>query len=150
MNQSKRGFSLLELIFTLFILSTLSTIGLYYWQKMHAKNELLFATETTLMTLQSLKKIAHQQNKTLTILAEMQNKRACLKLDNETICFLSFDQVEISLSTSAIIFYGERATAQSTTLTLKNNYGETKLIIATFTRIRACALNQKLASLEVC
>lgn len=150
--RQQQGFSLLECLCMLILIAVISAISFSSWQTFKQKQTLLAATESVLSTLQTLKKQASQRNQTLEIFIEQYQQQACLRLSSDKNCFLTLDQIEMTINQSmrALIFYGERATAQASTVSIKNNYAETKLIIATFNRIRACSADRHLTGLDPC
>lgn len=150
MNQS--GFSLLELAIAMLILALISVFGLIGWNQFWQRQSLLWQTETTLVHLQNIKKQSILTNQTWIIQIEKTPQGSCLRFEEDQTCFLELQNINAQLEKSApsIIFYGERATSQSLTLSLQNAYGETRLIIASMNRIRACFVGQTLSSLGAC
>ena len=158
----QKGFSLIELLIAMMIIALLATIGMNGWQDFKARNELANTSRQLLAFLNEVKIYANTYNQNQAIhLFNLPNNQWCLAVTPETrplACDTPFHFVPQSqhvyiaglTDKTMLSFYGRRSTAQSGTLRLSNDIGESRIIISTRGRIRFCSYRTYLSGFIEC
>lgn len=158
----QKGFSLFELLIVVVISSVMFTVAIVNWREFQLRSELTNTTLALVTFLNQVKSNANFQNRNnaIYIIKEEDQPWRLIVIDNEQNdhdqIFFQFinpnNQVEILNKNNDLlsIFHGRRSMAQSATIKLKNDIGESRIIISTRGRIRYCAYAMQLAGFPKC
>lgn len=158
----QKGFSLFELLIVVVISSVMFTIAIVNWREFQLRSELTNTTLALVTFLNQVKSNANFQNRNnaIYIIKEEDQPWRLIVIDNEQNdhdqIFFQFinpnNQVEILKKNNDLlsIFHGRRCMAQPETIKLKNDIGESRIIISTRGRIRYCAYAMQLAGFPKC
>ncbi|AJA45377.1 prepilin peptidase dependent protein A [Frischella perrara] len=158
----QKGFSLFELLIVVVISSVMFTIAIVNWREFQLRSELRNTTLALVTFLNQVKSNANFQNRNnaIYIIKEEDQPWRLIVIDNEQNdhdqIFFQFinpnNQVEILNKNNDLlsIFHGRRCMAQPETIKLKNDIGESRIIISTRGRIRYCAYAMQLAGFPKC
>lgn len=157
------GFSLFELLIVIMIVAILSLIGVNNWRDLKLRSELSIVTLNIVQFLHDVKTHANFYNNTQHLFLVKRNTyQWCLvasvneQLPNECNDRFNYTHVhgEIDIvgqySRALSSFYGRRSTAKAVTIKLKNQIGESRIIISVPGRIRYCSYRTYLAGLPKC
>lgn len=157
------GFSLLELLVVIAIIAIVSSVSLHSWQTVQQRLQLSSATQQLLAFLNQVQAEANWRNKTNTLHLFTQTAYSpwCIAVTTEVrpntcdtpLRFLQPDSsINISGLTalSTLAFYGRRDMAQTGTIRLANQIGQTRVIVSTRGRIRYCSYNLYLNGIPKC
>ena len=144
----QKGFSLFELLIVVVISSVMFTLVIVNWREFQLRSELTNTTLALVTFLNQVKSNANFQNRNnaIYIIKEEDQPWRLIVIDNEQNdhdqIFFQFinsnHQVEIMNM------------AQPATIKLKNDIGESRIIISTRGRIRYCAYAMQLAGFPKC
>lgn len=158
----QKGFSLFELLIVVVISSVMFTIAIVNWREFQLRSELTNTTLALVTFLNQVKSNANFQNRNnaIYIIKEEDQPWRLIVIDNEQNdhdqIFFQFinpnNQVEILNKNNDLlsIFHGRRCMAQPETIKLKNDIGESRIIISTRGRIRYCAYAMQLSGFPKC
>ena len=158
----QKGFSLFELLIVVVISSVMFTVAIVNWREFQLRGELTNTTLALVTFLNQVKSNANFQNRNnaIYIIKEEDQPWRLIVIDNEQNdhdqIFFQFinpnNQVEILNKNNDLlsIFHGRRCMAQPETIKLKNDIGESRIIISTRGRIRYCAYSMQLAGFPKC
>ena len=158
----QKGFSLFELLIVVVISSVMFTVAIVNWREFQLRGELTNTTLALVTFLNQVKSNANFQNRNnaIYIIKEEDQSWRLIVIDNEQNdhdqIFFQFinpnNQVEILNKNNDLlsIFHGRRCMAQPETIKLKNDIGESRIIISTRGRIRYCAYAMQLAGFPKC
>lgn len=151
----QRGFSLLEMMLVLLISATLSTTGLYGWQRWQQQQHLTQTVRQVGQFLQWLRDDANWHNRNHYLWLNQQGQYWCLGssaseiiTNNDQHCDITsgwqfhppFNEVRVSDFSEYLAFYGVRNTVWAGHITLRSPAGEWKIIVSKWGRIRSCPL----------
>lgn len=155
----RAGFSLLELMFVMLFVSIVSSLGLSSWRQFTQQQQLISSTQSIVAYLNGVKHAAFIYNHDISVIFHrIDNGSFCLyRADDNgslstTLCEININDVELSVDneSSLIRFYGRRNNAKATTLIIKNNHYEHRIIISSLGRIRSCGLNLSSSGIPLC
>ncbi len=148
MKRKQLGFSLAEVMLVMAIIVTLSTGGVYGWQKWQQQQRLWITVQQSRSFLQQLRSDANWKNEERLLRLSRSGSRWCLSshLAADSRCKSAsrwhlpqpFAEVDIVEMTAGVGFYGIRNTAWPGHLILRSPAGEWKIILSAWGRIRAC------------
>lgn len=156
------GFSLLELLMVIFISTMLVVYGINSWNDTKYRTELVNTTYELMAFLNEVKLDADIHNINYSIYLFQNNiTNWCLAVSSEErpmSCQTKYTFVpranQISINEFTLLpiltFYGRRSKAQATTIYLKNQIGESRIIVSSQGRIRYCSYHTYLAGLPRC
>ncbi|PHM39893.1 peptidase [Xenorhabdus mauleonii] len=148
-NKQQSGFTLLELLIGMFILSISLSWGLYYWGKYQNRQQLQSAANNVLSFMERQQALANYLNQERTLwlvlgqswcLVSSATKISdCDEHDSERVNSPHDNVVLASSTTDRIDFYGIRNTAMPASFILANPAGEISVVISGRGRIRTCS-----------
>ncbi|MBD2795865.1 prepilin peptidase-dependent protein [Xenorhabdus sp. 18] len=145
----QNGFTLLELLVAMLIISISLSWGLYHWGKYQSRLHLQSAVHNVLSFMERQQALANYLNQDRTLwlvigqpwclISSVTKTAACDEGDGERVNS-PHDEVFLSFSTTDHIdFYGIRNTAMPASFTLANPAGEISVVISGRGRIRTCS-----------
>jgi prepilin peptidase dependent protein A len=154
------GFSLLELLVIICISAIMISIGISHWKALHLRNELMTTTKQLAYFLNEAQFKAYTNNKTYNIylflspwcLSISEGERPTTCNQGEFQFIKPNNSVTISGLTDkkTLAFWGRRNMAQTASFQLKNETGETKVLISFRGRVRFCHQKSYLSGLPPC
>ncbi|WP_392562756.1 prepilin-type N-terminal cleavage/methylation domain-containing protein [Orbus sturtevantii] len=160
MNSS--GFSLLELLIVIIIMSIVAVVGVGSWRDLQARSELSSVTRGVMQFLNAVKIDANLYNYNQSIyllkkseydwclVASEKNKPASCQTKFNFIPKTGFIELGGLKADAPLVFYGRRNSAKAATIRLKNKIGESRIIISLPGRIRYCSYDTYLAGFHQC
>ncbi|CAM3892442.1 prepilin peptidase-dependent protein [Xenorhabdus thuongxuanensis] len=145
----KNGFTLLELMIAMLIISISLLWGLYHWGEYQNRLRLQSAVHNVLSFMERQQSLANYLNQERTLwlvieqpwclISSVTKIAVCDEGDGERI-YSPHEDVFLSFSTTdRIDFYGIRNTAMPASFTLANSAGEINVIVSGRGRIRTCS-----------
>lgn len=154
------GYSLLEILVIICIGAILVSVGIPHWKTLQLREELVSTTKQLAYFLNEVQIKANTYNDTYhfylfsspwcLVASKQEDSSSCLE---EELKFIKPENsVEISGLTDkkTISFWGRRNMAQTGSLILRNQIGETKVLISFRGRIRFCYETGYLSGLPPC
>ncbi|MEA1064120.1 prepilin peptidase-dependent protein [Apirhabdus apintestini] len=148
MNQTKQGFTLIELVLVMGIVASLSVGGLYGWRHWQQQQRLQQNALLLRAWLQQIRDEANATNRDFHIRLTQQNKQwaltacansgAACSPQSRHIWRPTVPDIWLEGDASNIHFYGLRNTAWAGHLSLGNAGGRWRIIISSWGRIRLC------------
>ncbi|WP_237386464.1 prepilin peptidase-dependent protein [Xenorhabdus sp. Sc-CR9] len=143
------GFTLLELLIAMFIISISLSWGVYHWEKYQNRLHLQSAVNNVLSFMERQQAQANylNQNRTLWLMSgqswclvsSITQISDCDEGDGARVYSPYDDVLLVSSTTNRIDFYGVRNTAMPANFILANSAGEISVIISGRGRIRTCS-----------
>ncbi|MBI6548865.1 prepilin peptidase-dependent protein [Xenorhabdus lircayensis] len=146
--REQSGFTLLELLIAMFIISISLSWGLYHWGKYQNRLRLQSAVNNVLSFMERQQALANYLNQDRTLwlvmgkswcLASVTKIADCDEGDGERVNSPHDDVFLTSSTTERIDFYGVRNTAMPASFILENSAGEISVVISGRGRIRTCS-----------
>ncbi|MDX7987100.1 prepilin peptidase-dependent protein [Xenorhabdus sp. 12] len=148
-NNEQSGFTLLELLIGMFILSISLSWGLYYWGKYQNRLRIQSAVNNVLSFMERQQALANYLNQERTLwlvsgeswclVSSVTKVSDCEENDGEQLNSPYDDVILPSSTTNRIDFYGIRNTAMPASFILANSADEISVVISGRGRIRTCS-----------
>ncbi|OTA16704.1 peptidase [Xenorhabdus vietnamensis] len=146
---NKNGFTLLEVMIAMIIISISLSWGLYYWGEYQSRLRLQSSVHNVLSFMERQQALANYLNQDRTLwlmvgqhwclVSSITKVTDCNESDGELVNS-PHEDVFLSFSTAdRIDFYGIRNTAMPASFTLANSAGEISVVISGRGRIRTCS-----------
>ncbi|MEX5412016.1 prepilin peptidase-dependent protein [Atlantibacter hermannii] len=150
-----RGFTLMEMMVVMVIVTALAGAGIYSWRDWKQQQQLREAALQVRDFLTFLREDANWHNRDHLLWTHQRGEAWCMgsKTEEQATCeqrspwqiAITASDVQLTEITPGLGFFGLRNTAWPGHIRLRNDSGEWKIIVSAWGRIRACNISREAA-----